>query len=148
MIFEYTSYINIAECDMDEICDGVKNGEDFGDVFDEVLCGYDDCDYYHMGDIYDDVEKEIERRIKKSEKGETKMPMITKEMTNEELIALRKEVNKILADREEEKTNKAIENFRKAFEEVRKVVYEIRVGEEWEDNCYYIDNFNQFHFDI
>lgn len=148
MIFEYTSYINIAECDMDEICDGVKNGEDFSDVFDEVLCGYDDCDYYHMQDIYDDVEKEIERRIKKSEEEETKMPMITKEMTNEELIALRKEINKILVDREEEKANKAIENFRKAFEEVKKVTYEIRVGEEWEENCYYIDNFNQFHFDI
>ena len=78
----------------------------------------------------------------------TKMPMITKEMTNEELIALRKEINKILVDREEEKANKAIENFRKAFEEVKKVTYEIRVGEEWEENCYYIDNFNQFHFDI
>ena len=148
MIFEYTSYINIAECDMEEICNGVKDGEDFSDVFDEVLCGYDDCDYYHMQDIYDDVEKEIERRIKKSEKGETKMPIITKEMTNEELIALRKEVNKILADREEEKVNKAIENFRKAFEEVTKVVYQIRVGEEWADNCHYIEDFEQFHFDM
>ena len=148
MIFKYTSYINIAECDMDEICNGVKDGEDFCDVFDEILCGYDDCDYYHMSDIYDDVEKEIKRRIKESEKEKIKMPMVTKEMTTEELIALRNEVNKILVDREEEKANKAIENFRKAFEEVRKVVYEIRVGEEWADNCYYIDNFNQFHFDI
>lgn len=148
MLFEYTSYINIAECDMDEICDDVKDGRDFADAFEDVMCGYDDCDYYHMQDIYDDVEKEIERRIKKSEEEETKMPMITKEMTNEELIALRKEINKILVDREEEKANKAIENFRKAFEEVKKVTYEIRVGEEWEENCYYIDNFNQFHFDI
>ena len=148
MIFEYTSYINIAECDMEEICNGAKDGEDFSDVFDEVLCGYDDCDYYHIGDIYDDVEKEIKRRIKESEKEKTKMPMITKEMTNEELIALRKEVNKILADREEEKVNKAIENFRKAFEEVTKVVYQIRVGEEWADNCHYIEDFEQFHFDM
>ena len=147
MIFEYTSYINIAECDMDEICEGVKDGGDFCDVFDEVLCGYDDCDYYHMQDIYDDVEKEIERRIKKSEKEETKMPMITKEMTNEELIALRKEVNKILADREKEKVDEAIENFRKAFEEVKKVTYEIRVGEEWQDSCYYIEHFDEFHFE-
>lgn len=147
MIFEYTSYINIAECDMDEICDGVKNGEDFCDVFDEVLCGYDDCDYYHMQDIYDDVEKEIERRIKKSEREETKMPIVTKEMTNEELIALRKEVNKILADREKEKVDEAIENFRKAFEEVKKVTYEIRVGEEWQDSCYYIEHFDEFHFE-
>lgn len=147
MIFEYTSYINIAECDMDEICNDVKNGRDFADAFDDALCGYDDCDYYHMGDIYDDVEKEIERRIRKSEKEETKMPIITTEMTNEELIALRKEVNKILADREKEKADEAIENFRKAFEELKKVVYEIRVGEEWQDNCYYIERFSEFHFE-
>lgn len=76
------------------------------------------------------------------------MPMVTREMTNEELIALRKEINEILSDREREKVDKAIENFRKAFEEVKKVVYEIRVGEEWEDDCYYIENFKQFHFDI
>lgn len=147
MIFEYTSYVNIAECDMDEICDDVKDGRDFTDAFDDIMCGYDDCDYYHMQDIYDDVEKEIERRIKKSEKEEIIMPMVTKEMTNEELIALRKEVNKILADREKEKVDEAIENFRKAFEEVKKVTYEIRVGEEWQDSCYYIEHFDEFHFE-
>ena len=76
------------------------------------------------------------------------MPMVTREMTNEELIALRKVINEILAEREKEKVDKAIENFRKAFEEVKKVVYEIRVGEEWADNCHYIEDFEQFHFDI
>ena len=148
MIFEYTSYINIAECDMDEICNDVKDGRDFADAFEDVMIGYDDCDYSHMGDIYESVEKEIERRIKESEKENTKMPMITKEMTNEELIALRKAINETLAKREEEETKEVIENFRKAFEEVKKVVYEIRVGEEWADNCYYIEDFKQFHFDI
>jgi len=148
MIFEYTSYVNIAECDMDEICDNVKDGRDFADSFEDVMSGYDSCDYYHMGDIYENVEKEIERRIKESKKEEIKMPMVTKEMTNEELIAVRKAINEILAEREEEKVNKAIENFRKAFEEVKKVVCEIRVGEEWADNCHYIEEFEQFHFDI
>lgn len=76
------------------------------------------------------------------------MPMITKEMTNEELIALRKAINETLAEREKAKANEAIENFRKAFEEVKKVVYQIRVGEEWADNCHYIEEFEQFHFDI
>ncbi len=76
------------------------------------------------------------------------MPMITKEMTNEELLAIRKAIHEILTEREEEKTKKAIENFRKAFEEVMEVVSEIRVGEDWDINCHYIDNFNQFHFDI
>ena len=148
MIFEYTSKIDIDERDMDKICEDVKNGRDFYDALDGALSGYDDCDYYHMDDIYEDVKKEIEHRIKESEREEIKMPMITKEMTNEELVALRKAINETLAEREKEKANKAIENFRKAFEEVKKVVYEIRVGEEWEDNCHYIEEFEQFHFDI
>lgn len=148
MEFKYTSSIIIDDDDMDRICNEVKNGRDFNDAFEYVISGYDDCDYYHMGDIYDDVKKEIERRIKELEKEETKMPMVTKEMTNEELIALRNEVDKLLEERKEAKTNEAIENFRKAFEEVKKVVYQIRVGEEWEDNCHYIDSFEQFYFDI
>ena len=147
MEFKYTSSIIIDDDDMDRICNEVKNGRDFNDAFEYVISGYDDCDYYHMGDIYDDVKKEIERRIKELEKEETKMPMVTKEMTNEELIALRNEVDKLLEERKEAKTNEAIENFRKAFEEVKKVVYQIRVGDEWEDNCHYIDSFEQFYFD-
>ncbi len=76
------------------------------------------------------------------------MDKVYTEMTNEELIALRKEINEILSSREKEKAYKAIENFRKAFEELTKVVYTISVGEEWEDDCYYIEDFKQFHFDI
>ena len=148
MEFKYTSSITIDEYDMDRICNDVKGGRDFSDAFDDVVSGYDDCDYYHMSDIYDSVKEEIERRIKESEKEETKMPMVTREMTNEELITLRKLIDKTLAEREKAKVNEAIENFRKAFEEVKKVVYEIRVGEEWEDNCHYIEDFEQFHFDI
>lgn len=148
MEFKYTSSIIIDEYDMNRICNDVKCGKDFGDAFDDALSCYDDCDYYHMGDIYDDVKEEIERRIEESEKEETKMPKITKEMTNEELIALRKEINEILGKREEAKANEAIENFRKAFEELKEVVYEIRVGEEWRDNCCYIEDFEQFYFDI
>jgi len=74
--------------------------------------------------------------------------MVTREMTNEELIAVRNEIDKILVDRKEAKAKEAIDNFRVAFEEVKKVVYEIRVGEEWADNCHYIEDFEQFHFDI
>lgn len=146
MEFEYTSTITIDEIDMDRIYNGVKNGEDFGDVFDDVISEYDDCDYYHMGDIYDDVEKEIERRIKESEKEETKMPMITRDMTDEELIALRKVINETLADRKETKVNEAIENFHKAFEKLKEVVFEIRVGKEWE-NCLVVDDFEDFDFE-
>lgn len=91
MIFEYTSKINIDECDMDRICNDVKNGRDFCDAFDDALSGYDDCDYYHMGDIYDDVKEEIERRIKESEKEKTEMKVnytrtITKDINITKLV--------------------------------------------------------------
>ena len=59
MIFEYTSTIDIDEYDMDKICNDVKDGRDFADAFDDALSGYDDCDYYHMGDIYESVEKKL-----------------------------------------------------------------------------------------
>lgn len=144
MIFEYTSYINIAECDMNDICDDVKDGRDFADAFEDVMSGYDDCDYYHIDDIYESVEKEIERRIKKSEEEKTKMPMITKEMTDEELRALRKEINKILTDREKERRTEAIEKFRKAFEEVKEFVDDIYV-EDYE-HAISIDSFDNFNF--
>lgn len=148
MEFTYTSSIIIDEYDMNRICNDVKGGKDFNDAFDDTLCGYDDYDYYHMGDIYDDVKEEIERRIKESEQEETKMPIVTREMTNEELIALRKVINETLAEREKTKLNEAIENFRKAFEEVKEMVDYIRVGDEMDDNCHYIEEFEQFHFDI
>lgn len=91
MIFEYTSYVNIAECDMDEICKDVKDGRDFADAFEDVMSEYDDCDYYHMGDIYEDVKEEIERRIKKSEKEETEMKVnytrtVTKDINITKLV--------------------------------------------------------------
>lgn len=148
MEFKYTSSIIIDDNDMNRICNEVKSGEDFSDAFDDVMSEYDDCDYYHIDDIYDSVKEEIERRIKESEKEETPMPMVTKDMTDEELIALRKLINETLAERDKAKLNKAIENFRKAFEEVKEMVDYVRVGDEMDDNCHYIEEFEQFHFDI
>lgn len=146
MIFKYTSYINVAECDMDEICNDVKNGRDFADAFEDVMSGYDSCDYYHSDDIYESVEKEIERRIKESEKEKTKMPMITKEMTNEELIALRNEINKALIARVNERRDNAMDNFRKAFEEIRELCVEIYVSD-YDGYEISIEKFDDFHFD-
>lgn len=146
MIFEYTSMIYIAECDMDKMCNDIKNGRDFDDAFEDVISGYEDCDYYHRGDIYESVEKEIERRIKESEKKERKMPMITKEMTNEELIAVRKAINKILAEREEERRANAMDNFRKAFLEIRELCVEIYVSN-YDGEEISIEEFGNFHFD-
>lgn len=71
-----------------------------------------------------------------------------KSMTNDELITLQNTIRTELKKREEEKAHEAIENFRKAFEEVKKVVYEIRVEEGWNDDYYCIEDFEQFHFEI
>lgn len=145
MIFEYTSTINIDENDMNRICNDVKNGRDFCDAFDDVMSEYDDCDYYHTEDIYDSVKAEIERRIKEM-KGKNIMPTVdVTKMTDEELDAIRKEVNKILNDRREERRNEAIDNFRKAFEEVKKFVNDIYV-EDYE-SAISISYFDDFNFD-
>lgn len=65
MNFEYTSFIYVDECDLEEIANRVKNGEPFDDVFSDVMAGYDDCDYYNCSLIEDKVFKEIEHRIGK-----------------------------------------------------------------------------------
>ena len=67
MEFEYTATIFIGETDLERMCKRVKKGEKFGDVFYDVIGGYDDCDYYASDHIYDQVKEEVEKRIKKSE---------------------------------------------------------------------------------
>ena len=146
MEFKYTSSIIIDEYDMNRICDDVRGGKDFSDAFDDALCGYDDSDYYHMGDIYDSVKEEIERRIKESEQEETKMLMTTKEMTNEELIALRNEINKTLEERKDERRADAMDNFRKAFKEMEELCMDIYVSD-YEGNEISIETFSDFHFE-
>lgn len=67
MEFEYTTTILVEESDLEVMCKHVKNGEDFDDVFDDVMSSYDDCDYYASDNIYDQVKEEVEKRIKKTE---------------------------------------------------------------------------------
>lgn len=67
MEFEYTGTIFIEERDLERMCERVRNGENFGDVFYDVISDYDDCDYYASDHIYDKVREEVEKRIKKSE---------------------------------------------------------------------------------
>lgn len=143
MIFEYTSSVTIDEYDMNKICNDVKSGRDFGDALDDALSSYDDCDYYHIGDIYESVEKEIERRIKESEREETKMDF--KGMTNDELITIQNVIQMELKEREEVDKRIAISNFQKAFEELEKYVWCIKV--ENYDDIIEIDNFDQFIFE-
>ena len=69
MEFEYTSIIYIESYDLRKMYLYVKNGGDFADIFDDVMAGYEDEDYYNSGNIYEQVQEEINRRIKQS-KGE------------------------------------------------------------------------------
>lgn len=63
MEFEYTSTIYIDEDDLTEMVKRVENGELFDNVFEDILAGYEDVDYYNCYLIKNDVRKEIERRI-------------------------------------------------------------------------------------
>ena len=67
MEFEYTATIFIEETDLERMCKRVRKGENFADVFYNVIGGYDDCDYYASDHIYDQVKEEVEKRVKKSE---------------------------------------------------------------------------------
>ncbi len=70
------------------------------------------------------------------------------EMTNKELVEIRNNINTILEQREEKKKDEAIERFRVAFEEVKKLFYDIYVGNPCGmENCYYIEEFDEFHFE-
>ncbi len=69
MEFKYTTTICIEESDLDIMCELVKKGEDFGDVFENIISGYDDYEYYASGFIFDQVKEEIEARVKKSEEN-------------------------------------------------------------------------------
>lgn len=66
MEFEYTASIWIEPQDLRKMYKRVKNGEKFSDVFDEIMAGYDDCDYYACDYVKDQVHEEIQRRINQS----------------------------------------------------------------------------------
>ena len=67
MEFEYTSAIYINSSDLRRMYLYVKKGGDFRDIFNDVMAGYDDEDYYSSGNIYEQVQEEILRRVRQSE---------------------------------------------------------------------------------
>lgn len=69
MEFEYTTTIFIEESDLETMCKLVRKGEDFCDVFENIISGYDDCDYYASNLVFNQVKEEVEKRIKKSEEN-------------------------------------------------------------------------------
>ncbi len=69
MDFEYTTTIHISLEDLRKMYLYVKKGGDFCDIFDDIISGYDDKVYYSSEYIFDQVQDEILRRLKQSEKN-------------------------------------------------------------------------------
>lgn len=59
MEFEFTKSIYIEERHLREMRERVKKGEKFESVFEDIMLGYDDDDYYDAGYIREDVKEEI-----------------------------------------------------------------------------------------
>ena len=69
MEFEFTTTIYISNDDLKEMYLKVKEGENFDDVFEDIMSAYEDEDYYNSHYIYDQVEEEINRRLRQTERN-------------------------------------------------------------------------------
>lgn len=63
MKFEFTDTIVVLESDLNEMVWRVERGEEFYQVYYDIMAGYDDHDYYSAPLIEDCVKEEIKRRI-------------------------------------------------------------------------------------
>lgn len=63
MDFEYQSSIWISDEDLNRMARRVASGERFGYVFQSIMAGYDDEDYYNRGLIAEEVEKEVMKKV-------------------------------------------------------------------------------------
>lgn len=68
-----------------------------------------------------------------------------KAMTYEELVAIKDSIQLELLRRESEERQQAIDNFKKAFEELEKHVWLVEV--DTRDGYFPIDGFDAFHFE-
>lgn len=66
MDFEYTDVITIEEYSLEEMYSRVKKGEEFLEVYEDIMCGADDCDFYNRFKIINEVRDEINKRLKQS----------------------------------------------------------------------------------
>ena len=64
MEFEYTGTFWVEPCDLDEmveLCQKYKVSPQ--EALNSVACGWDDCDFYSVGLVEDQIIAEIERRL-------------------------------------------------------------------------------------
>lgn len=72
MEFEFTGTLWIELSDLRMMYERVKKGEDFHDVYYDIMNGYDDVDYYVSDYAEENVRKEIYRRLEENKRGERK----------------------------------------------------------------------------
>lgn len=64
MNFKYRNSIYIYESHLDYMAKQVANGSCFSDVFEDIMMGCYDYDYDIIDFVFDDVEKEVMKRVK------------------------------------------------------------------------------------
>lgn len=66
MDFEYTTSLFVPESDLNEMYSLCRDaGLDIKTAIYSVSAGWDDCDYYVVDNVIDQIVEEIERRLKK-----------------------------------------------------------------------------------
>lgn len=68
MDFEYTDYLYVEEYDLEEMVKMCKKGATPEKALDEVSRGWDDCDFYIVEKVEDQIIAEIERRLAQATK--------------------------------------------------------------------------------
>ena len=64
MEFKYRNSIYIYENHLDYMAKQVANGTPFSDIFEDIMMGYYDYDYDLIDFVFDDVEREVMKRVK------------------------------------------------------------------------------------
>ena len=67
MEFEYTDTFYVSEHDLEKFVDKVIDGLNVDEVIDDWTYGLDDCDYYTVNNIRDQLKEEIMQRVKERE---------------------------------------------------------------------------------
>lgn len=66
MEFEYSGIVIIEEFCLREMYLRTKKGEDFLEVYEDVMSGTDDDTFFHRHEIISEVKDEINKRLKQS----------------------------------------------------------------------------------
>ena len=67
MDFIITNHIHIADYDIEEIANYVKDGVPFDEAFDDVISSYDDEAYYNRHQFYDELKEVVMEMVKGDE---------------------------------------------------------------------------------